>query len=195
VAIATAVATLSAGGVLAGLVFTDPVQHGSLSVSQDSYDICSQPEPTDWASQVEHGAVYGLDYLYLSSKSAEVTVTGARMIHPSGGIELMSVALVPGGEVAVGTSGEKGISTSSPVLATLARRLPAQLVDLPKPAGVSDNYPGTRWELAVTVRAPADATKASLDGLVLTYRSGHLTRHLRTRDTITLGTGKNICRT
>jgi hypothetical protein len=173
-----------------------PIQQGSLSISAESYDFCYQPpQAADWAKQVEDGLNFGLDYLYLSSTSARVTVTGAKMIKPSGGIELRDVALVPGGQVAIGSSGDKGVTTSSPALATLARRLPAQLVDLPKPTGVSDDYKGTTWELAVTVRAPANATKASLDGFELTYRSGHITRHLRTRETIILGTGKNICKT
>jgi hypothetical protein len=195
VGVSTAVVALLAGLSVLGHVLAQPASHGSLQLGGDRIDYCYQPpSPADWQAQVAHGLVFGLDYLELSSTSARVTVMAVEMVGPSGGLTLDSVAFVPGAEVAGGTDGEKPISTSDPILATLARRLPASLTSTPKPSGVTQTYDPRGWQLAVTVRAPAQAAKASADGFKITYRSGDVTRTLRTPDTVTIGTGKDICK-
>jgi hypothetical protein len=177
-----------------GYVLTRPTSHGSLRLGGDKIDYCYlPPTPADWQAQVAHGLIFGLDYLELTSTSAHVTVMAVDMVQPSGGLSLDSVAFVPGAEVGGGTDGDKPIMTSDPILATLARRLPADLASTPKPSGVTQTYDPRGWQLAVTVRAPKDAIKATTNGFTITYRSGDVTRTLRTPDTVTIGTGKDIC--
>ena len=183
-------------GMAAGAYWmAKPTTHGSLKLGGDSIDFCYQPpEPADWQAQVAHGLVFGVDYLVLSSTTARIHVLSVEMVDPTGGIMLDQASFVPGSGVSIGTAGNKPISTADPVLATLARRVPTDLANTPKPSGVSDPYDSRGWQLAVTMRAPADAVKASMNGFTITYRTGEVTRKLRTPDTVTIGTGKDICK-
>jgi hypothetical protein len=193
-----AVATLAAACLGAGYLASRPETHGSLRVSNESYGFCWWPTTNaDWQDQAANGRGFGVDYLNLSSNEATVTVTSVVPIGPTGGIGVQSVAFVPGGEVGGGFSGTKGIVGTSAALVALARRVPASLRFMPPPSGLDEStrsiYDGKSWQLAVTVSAPLSAAKASLNGFAVTYKTGSVTRHLKTADTITIGRKKSVC--
>jgi hypothetical protein len=184
-----------AGLAALGYVLARPTTHGSLRLGGDKTDFCYQPPtPADWQAQVAHGLIFGLDYLELTTMSARLTVLSVNMIDPSGGLAITNVALVPGAGVAIGTDGNKPIVTAEPTLAKYAREVPAKLEITPEPPGAEKPWDPKGWQLAVTLRAPANAVKASMNGLKIIYRSGDVIRTLRTPDTVRIGTGKDICK-
>jgi hypothetical protein len=195
-ALASAVVALLVGLTFFGFTVGRSETHGSLKVDDSGVDYCYRaPTAADRTEQATHGVTFGLDYLRLSSTSAHVRVLAVELVDPSGGLSIEKTRFVPGGGIATGTAGNKPISTANPVLATLARAMPADLALTPRPAhvgGPNDYYDPRDWQLAVTLRAPANALKASMNGLVVIYRSGKMIRALHTYVTATIGTG--ICK-
>jgi hypothetical protein len=167
----------------------------SLSTVDDSYRICYQPDVgSDWSSLVRSGRNFGVDYLHLSSPSGRVTVTAASLIAPRGGMRLTRVMFFPSGSIGPGSAGDQPIESSIPVVSRMGRTLPARIEQVTTPAGAGPDFDGDRWQLVIAVQASPSATTASLEGVLLTYKSGSVTRTLRTRDSVIWGTGKDVCK-
>jgi hypothetical protein len=185
-----------AGGI--GVTQLRPATNGTLEINGMT-DVCWQASsPADWREKSANGKIFGATGLRLSRMDAEVVVLSVTMTRSTGGLVLDHVAFVPFGGVAEGSDGTKAIDSSVPQAVPLARKLPAVLNRMPRPAGVVEPYKSSwdprEWELAATVHAPATSTRASLNGFTIKYLTGGVLRTLHTDDSITLGNQDRSCR-
>lgn len=154
-----------------------------------SAGFCYQP-PTDadWNAVSTYGIRGGPVGLTLSSNSARVTVTDIEPIDPTPGIEVLETAMVPTGAIGFGAWGYQPWPVSNAGLLPLVERLPAHLKPMPAAAKLVGLSSAARdWTIAVLVRVPAYSVKASIAGFRITYKTGLLTKTIRSKDSFVIG--------
>lgn len=143
--------------------------------------------PADWDQGLRSGWGFGLDDMRLTPAGGRLTVTGAELVEPRGGIRLLKTVFAPQANFGSGLAGEPwGLP---PYLLPYLRTTPADLTPLARPLPGADDtfnsvFDGDTWQAAAVVTVSPTATDASAAGLTLHYRSGSQTRSYTILDKI-----------